>query len=135
MFEADILGSLQGGVIAAVQACSDPDLPVAYVDVAFTKPDDQKWLEVIHIPNNRTGDFFGQEKNYMGLLRLLLHWPNDGAGPYRPLELLASISEYFTNGMLLGAVQITQPGNYSGALREGDEVVYPLELRYVSYRA
>lgn len=135
MVEAEILSSLQRATTAAVADSDNPNLPVAYVDVAFDKPNDQKWLEVVHIPNNRTDDFLGEEKNYQGLFRLILHWPNTGDGPYEPLQLLGSISQYFHKGMLIDGVQITQPGDYTGALREGDEVLYPLSLRYLSYRA
>lgn len=133
MYETTILRALQTGVIEAVAASTKPALPVAYVDVKFTKPNDGKWLEIVHIPNNRVGDFWGQEKNYRGLLRLVLHWPNTGDGPYAPLNLLQSIGSYFATGKMLGEVQITEQSDYVGAVREGDEVMYPVSVRYCAY--
>jgi len=134
MHESQILRALQNGVRDAVAESVMPTLPVAYVDVKFDKPNDQKWLEVVHIPNNDNSAFIGQEKNYMGLLRLVLHWPNVGAGSYTRLDLLGSIADYFTKGLMLDGVQIVQAADYTGALREGDEVMYALSIRYVSYR-
>ena len=132
--EEAILRALQGGVTAAVAASTMPALPVSYVGVSFTVPNDQKWLEVVWLPNNIQGDFLGQEKNYRGILRLLLHWPNDGAGAYRPLAVIESIGAYFTNGLLLSNVQIYSKSDLTGVLQDGDDVIYPLSIRYQSYR-
>lgn len=133
MDEVAILRALQTGVAAAVTASTMPALPVAYVDVAFDKPEDGKWLEVVHIPNNRVGDFWGQEKNYRGLLRLILHWPKTGDGPYGPLGVLASVVGYFATGRMLGPVQIMDQGDYTGTVRDDNEVLYPASVRYCAY--
>ena len=132
--EEAILRALQGGVTAAVAASTMPALPVSYVGVGFSTPNDQKWLEIVWLPNNIQGDFLGQEKNYRGILRLLLHWPNDGAGAYRPLAVIESIGAYFTNGLLLSNVQIYSKSDLTGVLQDGDDVIYPLSIRYQSYR-
>lgn len=62
MHEADIIGVLQRATTAAVAASTSPTLPVAYLDLPFTKPEDGKWLEIVWIPNNRNGDFWGVGK-------------------------------------------------------------------------
>lgn len=133
MDEVLILQALQQGITAAVDASIQFDLPVSYVDVAFTVPD-APWLEVVHIPNNEANGFWGNEKNHMGLLRLVLHWPNDGAGPYRALELLGSICGYFSKDRLLSGVQISDIDAQSGTVRDGDDTLYAASLRYVSFR-
>lgn len=135
MDEAAIISALQKGVTAAVTASTMPALPVSYLDVDFNVPSDQKWLELVWIPNNRLGDFWGDQKNYQGILRLVLHWPNKGMGVYPPLELLASIAGYFTKGRMLSGVQITEPPDLTGALADGDEMLYPASLRYSSFRS
>jgi hypothetical protein len=132
--EESILRALQAGVTAAVVASTTPTLPVSYVGVNFTVPNDQKWLEVVWLPNNIQGDLDGGAKNHRGILRLLLHWPNDGAGAYRPLAVIESIGGYFTNGLLLSNVQIYSKSDLTGVLQDGDDVIYPLSIRYQSYR-
>lgn len=136
MKEAEILTALQQGVTAAVAASISPALPVSYIGVNFTNPEDGKWLEIVWIPNNRMNDFWGDEKNYQGLLRLVLHWPNTGGGAYPPLQLLASISSYFYKGRNLTGVQIYETPDLSGSpIADGDEMLYPASLRYQSFRA
>ena len=132
--EETILRDLQAGVVAAMAASSDPDLPVKYLDVAFTVPNDKKWLEVAVIPNNRVGDFWGNEQVHQGLMRLILHWPNNGAGIYTPITLLGSIAGYFSVGLVLSTVQVYEVPGFTGGLPEGDEVLYPASIRYRSYQ-
>lgn len=132
--EEAILRALQGGVTAAVAASTTPVLPISYVGVNFNTPNDQKWLEIVWLPNNIQEGFSGNEKNHRGILRLLLHWPNDGAGAYRPLAVIESIGAYFTNGLLLSNVQIYSKSDLTGVLQDGDDVIYPLSIRYQSYR-
>lgn len=135
MSEVAILRALQQAVTAAVAASSMPSLPVSYIETAFAVPQDQKWLEVVWIPNNRSGDFWGDEKNHQGLLRLVLHWPNNNSGAYVPLALLASIGSYFSNGKLLSGVQIYATPDFQGTIQGGDDLLYPISLRYQSYRS
>jgi Bacteriophage related domain of unknown function len=132
--EEAILRALQGGVTAAVAASSTPALPVSYVGVGFTIPNDQKWLELVWLPNNIRGDLWGNEKNHRGILRILLHWPNDGGGAYKPLAVIESVGAYFTNGLLLSNVQIYSKSDLTGVLQDGDDVIYPLSIWYQSYR-
>lgn len=135
MHEAEILRALQEGVTAAVAASTVPTLPVAYVNVEFEKPDDQKWLEIVWLPNNVQGDLWGDDKTYRGILRIILHWPNKGTGAYRPLGLIGSIADYFPKGILLdNNVQIYEKPDLTGLIQDGDETLFPVSLRYQSYR-
>ena len=65
--EDDILSALQKGVTAAVAQSDNPSLPVKYLLKSFSIPNNQEWLEIVWIPNNRRGDFLGQEKNHRGI--------------------------------------------------------------------
>jgi len=134
MNDREILQALQTATTAAVAASIMPALPVAYVDITFKVPIDQKYLECVFIPNNNGGDFWGEEKNYRGIYRLILHWPIDGKGPYAPMDLLASIAAYFEKGKLLQGVQIYEKPDLTGVLREGGESLFPATLRYQSFR-
>lgn len=132
--EVIILRTLQQAVTAAVAASTAPLVPVSYVGVNFAIPNDQKWFEVIWLPNNIQAAFNGNEKNHRGILRILLHWPNDGAGAYTPLGIIESVGDYFTNGKLLSDVQIYGKGDITGVIQDGDDSIYPLSVRYQSYR-
>lgn len=134
MKDEEILRALQTGTIAAVAASTMPELPIKAVGRTFTVPDDQKYLELVFIPNNRGGDFWGNEKNYQGLFRLVLHWPNDDQGIYGPMGVLASIAGYFTKGLRLQKVQIYETPNLTGILEEGSEMLLPASIRYQSYQ-
>lgn len=135
MDEIDIIRALQQGVTAAVAASTSPTLPVKYLEVGFSEPNDGKWLEIVWIPNNRNGDFWGNEKNHQGLLRLVLHWPNTSAGVYAPLGVIGSIADYFHKGRMLGSVQIYEAADFNGTIANGDETLYPVSLRYSSYKS
>ena len=137
MEESAILRTLQAAVRDAVAQSVQPTLPISYVEVKFTKPQDGKWLEIIYIPNNIVGGYWDDGKDYRGLLRLVLHWPTNGGGkggPYGPLDLLGSIGAYFTNGLLLSGVQIYGIANLTGIVQEEGETLYPVSIRYQSYR-
>ena len=133
MSDSQVLRALQRGVTAAVAASDMPSLPVKYIETDFSAPDDGKWLELIFIPNN-SNDFRGDEVNFRGILRLVLHWPNNGGGPYSPIETIESIVEYFPNGRVLSGVQISAKPTLTNIIPQGDETLYPVSLRYQSYR-
>lgn len=135
MDDGAILSALQKGVTAAVAASTMATLPVSYIGKSFTRPVDGKFLEIVWIPNNRVGDFWGEEKNYQGILRIILHWPNKGTDAYAALAVLKSISSYFAKGRLLSGVQIYEKPDLTGALSDGDEMLYPASIRYQSYRS
>ena len=132
--ESLMISALQKGVVAAVAQSNEPTLPVKYLLKSFAVPQSQKWLEVIWIPNNVQGMFRGQETQHRGILRLVLHWPKDGSAVYAPVQLLASITEYFTNGRLLSGVQIYGKPMPTGVVEDGDDTLFPVSIYYQSFR-
>lgn len=132
--EVEIIRALQHGVIAAIAQSDDPDLPVKYLLMDVDIPQDQKWLELVWIPNNRQGDFLGDEKNHRGILRLILHWPNQATGVYAPVALLASITRYFVKGSVLSSVQIYAKPDIGSLIEDGDDTLFPASIYYNSYR-
>lgn len=139
--EKAILEALQKGVIAAVAASTLPTAAVKYVGRNFTKPSDGKWLEVIYIPNNITGEFWGTEKTHQGLLRLILHWPMVDRGAYDAMTLVETIAGYFTKGLSLTdvgntvRVRITDKPNLLGMIEEAPEMILPISIRYQFFSA
>lgn len=134
-YDRTILNRLQKAVTAAVAASSTATLPVAYLGLTFEVPDDQKYLEIRFIPNNSGGDFWGEEKNYQGLLNLILHWPIDNEGVYPPMDALASIVSYFNKGRVLTEVLIEEAPDVKAALEKGSEMLYPCTIRYKCFRS
>lgn len=129
-----ILKTLQTAVIAALAVSTLPALPVQYVGRSLTPPADQKWLEVIFMPNNPSNGYWGDEKDYMGALRLILHWPIDDEGAYAPIAALSSICAYFSKGLWLNAVKITDVPAFSGMIEGSGELLYPATIRYNSFQ-
>lgn len=132
MIEDDILSALQKGVIAAVAASITPALPVKYIGRTWTIPDDQKWLELVFIPNN-SEDCWGDEQTHMGMFRFILHWPNQDAGAYEPLRVIRSIASYFVKGQRLQNVQIYAKPALTGLVEDGSEMLFPASLRYITF--
>lgn len=128
-----VLAALQDGVAAAITASTTPSLPVKYIGRSWAVPDNQKWLELVFLPNN-SGDHWNDETNYRGTFRMILHWPNDDAGAYPPMAVLKSIASYFTKDRLLQNVQIYETPKLGGVLEAGAETLYPASLRYQSFR-
>lgn len=135
MSDSVILRTLQAAVRDyAVPQSIAPNLPVKFVDIDFVVPSSQKYLELVHIPNNRGGDFWGTEKNYRGLFRMVLHWPKNGAGPYIPMETIESIAGYFKVNRMIDGVQIYELPDFTGSLDMDHELLYPMGFRYQSFR-
>lgn len=142
MTERAILQALQTAVIAARDASILPGLQIKCVGVPFTPPDDGKgWLEIIHIPNNVTDEFWSSGKTYRGFMRLILYWPVDSEGAYPAMDLIESIGSYFTKGMKITdsgptvRVTITDNPNFLGVLEEPPYILYPLSIRYQFLKA
>ena len=132
MIEDAILSSLQKAVIAAVAASSLPSLPVKYIGRSWVVPSDQKWLELVFIPNN-SEDCWGDEQTHTGMFRMILHWPNDDAGAYGPLAVIKSIAGYFSKGTRLQNVQIYAKPSLTGLIENSSENLFPVSLRYTSF--
>lgn len=134
LYDGEILKILQKATTDAVNASIMSDLVVRYVGVAIKPPDNQKYLEILFIPNNRTDDFLGDEKNYRGLYRLILHWPNNAEGAYPAIDVLKSICSFFSKGMWLDTVKITVNPDMKPVIENGAELLYPAGLQYACFR-
>lgn len=132
--EKAILQALQQKVIAAVAASTIPTLPIKFVNVAFSPPNDQKWLELVFIPNNPSDQTWGDEEVNRGIFRMILHWPNNGAGAYTPLDLVASIMSSFNKGeRIAGLLQILNKPKAIGLIEQGSENLYPVSVEYIVF--
>jgi hypothetical protein len=136
MIEADITKALQDAVAAAVGASTLPALPIAYLDRVFTPPNDSKYVEIVQIPNNPDGEFWNDERNYAGILRVILHWPINNEGRYPPVRALDSIAGYFIKTRALSnGVKLTSVPNFTGPLEGKGDMLYPFSVRYQRFAA
>lgn len=133
MIERALFETLQKATMIAVSESLIPDLPIAFIDVPFTVPNNQRYLEVVIIPNDST-EFWGEEKIYRGLFRLILHWGKNGTGAYSPLEVLGSIADYFSKDRPLQNLRIYETATFAGVLDGGADSLYPANMRYQSSR-
>lgn len=134
--ERYVLEALQKAVTAAVTASNIPTLPVKYVGRSQNPPSNHKWLEIVYLPNNVENQYWGDSKTYRGVMRLLLHWPNNDQGAYEPFGSIQSIANYFVKGLKfqdLGenvTVSITEVPNIMSPIEEDAEMLIPLTIRY-----
>lgn len=142
MTEKAILEALQKAVTAAVAASDDATLVVKYLGRNFKKPDGStSWLEIVHIPNNVTDEFWSDGKTYRGMMRLVLHYPMKDKGAYEAIELIESIAEYFTKGRRLSdlastvSVKVADHPNLMGIIEEPPEMLLPISIRYEFFTA
>lgn len=139
IIERDILKALQTATGDAVAASALSTLPIKYLGRTFTIPDDHKWLEIVHLPNNRLGDFWGNQKYYRGTIRLILHWQNNDAGAYVPIELIGQIGSFFNKDKTLlfgqAVVKIYENADFSGPLEAGTETLFIVSIRYQCFSA
>lgn len=136
MTERAILQALQTATISAVSASIMPLLPIKMLGRTFNLPDDGRWLEIAHIPNNVIGQYWADGKTYRGLYRLILHWGLDDAGVYQPMDVIASISVGFSKGSIFQngsvSVKIYDEPDLTGVIEASPETLYPVTIRYMS---
>lgn len=130
LYDFTILQILQETVKLAVAASGTPTMPIKFEGRTWKVPNDQKWIELVMIPNNPASTFWGDEKSYAGMYRIILHWPNDDEGAYVPGAVLASIVGYFSKELFLQNVRIYDNPNFMGSIENGIETLYPVSLRY-----
>lgn len=138
MKEREILQALQTATIAAVAASTMPTLPIKVLGRTFNQPNNGRYLEIVHIPNNVGGEFWGDGKTYRGLFRLILHWGLDDAGVYQPMNVMASIASHFTKDSIFQngdvSVKIYEEPDLTGVIEVAPETLYPVTIRYMSFQ-
>lgn len=130
MTDAQILETLQNVLKDAVAASANATLPIAFVDINFEVPDDQKYVECVFLPDNIDNLCWGNERVFAGSFRMILHWPKNGEGPYIPMALIDEIASFFKKDVLYDGVQIVSVPNCGPPLAADAENLYPATIRY-----
>lgn len=132
--ESVILRALQDATKAAVAQCDDPTLPIKFIDGKWSQPDGITYIEIVRIENNPDDVTWGNDKQYRGLYRMLLHWSIQAQGAYKPLQLAESIARYFVKGRWFGSVKITDVPNVSGPIESAPDTMYAVGVRYEAFQ-
>lgn len=141
MKETAILKALQAAAIAGYGASTlaalsgwTNDTRLKAIGRTFTPPNDGKYLEFLQIVNNRQGEYYGDERTYQGILRIILHWPNNNEGAYEPMTHLDSVADYFkkTRDFAQDGITVKIYGvpDAGGMISDGGELLFPLSLPY-----
>ena len=136
MIETDILKTLQRSVTSAVGT----SIPVKYIGVNFKKPSNDKFWEIVYIPNNVKDEFWSGGKTYRGILRLILHWPQNNKGVYEAMNEAKRVAEYYTKDIELflsdeiTKIQITNEPDLTNVIEDEGSLLLPLTITYSCFK-
>lgn len=132
--ETQVITALQQSVISAVAQSSTPTLPIKFLNVAFTKPSNGKWLELVYLPNPPSDQSWNDERIYRGIYNLILHWPNDGGGSYSVTDLAESIMRKYNKSKKIdGRLSLLRQPRVSNVIEADKELVIVISLEYTSF--
>lgn len=135
MSERFIIEALQKAVTTAV-GILPASLPVKYINVDFTIPTDDKWWEIVYIPNNYENEFWSEGKTHRGILRLILHWSQNSEGIYNPMLEAERVGAYFYKGKKISdvgnnvLVKLTNKPNIASIFEQSPNLLIALTVRY-----
>jgi hypothetical protein len=128
MRDSELLATLQQRIRSAVVASSRPTLPIAYVDVPFTPPQDKRWLEIIRFADNNQ-PYLDAGTLLKGSVRLLLHW-SKGGGSLAPMQLCESIAAQLPKGLRFSGISVSQAPLTGDPIQTDVDVLYPMTMKY-----
>lgn len=108
-------------------------LPTKWPLRTFNIPSDGKWFEVLQIRNNPSDRYFGDEKIYQGIARILLHWPSDDSGALAPVRALETVAALIPKGQISFPpvrVTLTETPDITDAVEDGADNIFALTMRY-----
>ena len=133
MIESKILNLLQKKVTEVVNDV----YPVKYINTNM-KAEDKFW-EIIYIPNNVENEFWDKGKTYQGILRLILHWPQDNKGIYKPMEEAERVAGGLKKGLELFddenhvKVILTDNPDCTNIIEDEGKLLIPLTIKYLCF--
>jgi hypothetical protein len=138
MNELQILTALDDAALDAIARSSKPTIPIKAIGRTLD-PAPLRYVELVRITNNRSGDYWGNERVYQGIYRMLLHWDINDEGVYEPTTYVDELATFFPKDttFFVGdvAVKIYDVPDASGPVENGSELLFPLSLRYRCFRS
>ena len=113
-----------------------PALPIAWPNVAFTPPDDRKWLRATDIPaSTLPANVAASTREHVGIMQVDVFRPLN-EGPVTGREIAAQIAAQFAPPLVLyaGAVRISiNQAAIGPSLVSGDAMQIPVSIRYRAF--
>lgn len=112
--------------------------PVAWPNVDYTPPADQKYLAVAFLPNRnqRVAITTTTPHRRGGLLQVSVYWPR-GKGIAAPLDIAGKVAEHFPADLILAAggvtIRVTQAPDVAGLLHEDQAVQVPVSIYWEAF--
>lgn len=137
MNRTDVLKALVEAAKTNVAASTKSGLPIKHKGRNFDIPNDNKYLELIDVANDRTNEFWDTGRTYRGSFRLILHWPISDEGVYEPSRYIDELGtkfgkeKSFVSGGL--TVKIYDHPVNMGMIEHGSELLFPLVLPYTCF--
>ena len=134
MIESKIINLLQKKVTEVVNNV----YPVKYINTNMKAKD--KFWEIVYIPNNIENEFWNEGKTYRGILRLILHWPQDNKGVYKPIEEAERVADGLKKGLELFddknkiKVTLTDNPDCTGVIEDEGKLLIPLTIKYLCFK-
>lgn len=135
MVESKILKLLQQ---KALEVINDNKF-VKCLNVNYNPPANKRWWEVVYIPNNVENEFWDTGKTYKGIFRLILHWPQNNQGIYKPMEEAERVAKGFPKGLKLCdtingiTVTIIEQPDCQNIIESEGELLIGLTIKYLYF--
>lgn len=133
--ERYVLEALMAKVAAAIADVH----PAKYPLTTINPPSSHPWWEILYLPNNPDGEFWGDEKTYQGIVRLILHYPMKNE-VFDAMDEVSRVSDQIKKGELLQdagrnvTVKISEEPDTGAPMEEAPEALIPLTVRYTSFK-
>lgn len=136
-------GTIESKIFTALMKRAQPltvslALPVAWPNVSFSPPADNKYLRIQHIPNvtERQEITSDGPHRYLGILQISVFWPQ-GAGETEPREIAGQIIAHFPADLILVEddveVRISKRPEATGLLQEESVSQIAVSVEFESY--
>jgi hypothetical protein len=115
--------------VKAWAAAQSPAIPIAYENVAFTKPD-TTFIELYIIPATTVNTTVSAaRKTLTGLIQINIY-TKEGVGTKKSEEIAQALIDLFPVVPKTGTVSIEQTGSIMNTLYEAQWLVTPVRFRY-----
>lgn len=131
-------GRLFEALMTRAAGLSVLSLPIAWPNVNFTPPADQKYLRVQYEPNTTRRQWIASDgvHRYLGLMQVSVFWPK-GAGEAAPREISGQVAAHFPCDLIMVEdtieVRVMERPNVADMLIEDAVVHIPIMIPFEAY--
>lgn len=133
-------GRIFEALMKHVAGLSGLGMPIAWPNVDFTPPADQRFLRVQFVPNTTERQWIASDgvHRYVGLLQVSAFWPKGQyEGELRPREMAGQVAAHFPCDLILVEedveVRVTERPHAADMLVEDSVVHIPVTIPFEAY--